>query len=129
MKRRNDMTVLLLEDQPLIAIDTEAMLRRAGFGRIVHLSSIGSVVDWLRTSAPDFVIMETVLQGETSATLAEQLTRRNVPLLVYTGASRRLTGASLFSEHAWLPKPSETEQMLPAIAAVLGDDENPSDSF
>jgi hypothetical protein len=38
LEMRESMLVLLLEDQPLIAMDTEATLRRAGFANIVHPS-------------------------------------------------------------------------------------------
>lgn len=119
MEDRRNMTVLLLEDQPLIAMDTEATLKRAGFVHVVHFSSLGPALDWLSTNRPDLVIMEITLQNEPCVTLAEQFARQNVPYLLYTGASRMLIGERIFHDTEWISKPSEIELLDAAIARVL----------
>lgn len=58
---RRHMTVLLLEDQPLIAMDTEAILKHAGFARIVQFASVSPALDWLATSVPDLPVIEVTL--------------------------------------------------------------------
>lgn len=117
---REHMTVLLLEDQPLIALDTEEIFRQAGFARIVHFASVAAALDWLAASEPDLAIIETTLQNEPSVAFAEHLTRRNVPLLVYSGADRALIGEPIFHDAEWVSKPTEVEMFEPAIRRVLG---------
>ncbi len=114
------MTVLLLEDQPLIAMDTEAILKQAGFGQIIHFASIVPAIDWLATHEPDLAVIEVTLQNEPSLALAQQLIGRNVPFLVYSGANRALVGDQTFQDAEWLSKPAETEMFEPAIRRVLG---------
>src|SRR5436190_626242 len=102
---RERMTVLLLEDQPLIAMDTETILKQAGFARIVHFASVAPALDWLAASEPDLAIIEVTLRGEPSVALAQHLTSRNVPLLIYSGANRTLVGDLVFDAAEWLSKP------------------------
>jgi DNA-binding NarL/FixJ family response regulator len=119
MKDRIDMTVLLLEDQPLIAIDTEAMLRRVGFVNIVHLASVTQAHAWFSGSRPDLAVLEVSLQSEPSATVAEHLARENVPFLVYSGANRSFVGDRILRDAQWLSKPSEPELLDTEIAHLL----------
>lgn len=115
------MTVLLLEDQPLIAIDTEAMLRRVGFVNIVHLASVSQAFAWFSGSRPDLAIMEVRLQSEPSVAVAEHLARENVPFLVYSGANRSFIREGALLAARWLSKPSEPEFLDTAIGHLLGD--------
>jgi DNA-binding NarL/FixJ family response regulator len=114
------MTVLLLEDQPLIAMDTESMLKQAGFAQIVHFGSMAPALAWMATSIPDLAILEISLQEEPSVTIAEHLINRNVPFVVYTGANRAMVGHHVFHSAEWISKPSEIELIEPAISRVLG---------
>lgn len=121
MKNRIDMTVLLLEDQPLIAIDTEAMLRRIGFVNIVHLASVAQALVWLSGSRLDLAILEVSLQNEPSVAVAEHLARENVPILVYSGANRSYVGDRILREARWLSKPSEPELLDAEIAHLINE--------
>jgi DNA-binding NtrC family response regulator len=114
------MTVLLLEDQPLIAMDTESMLKRAGFAQIVHFSAIAPALAWIAASAPDLAVLEVRLQDEPSIVIAEHLISRNVPFVIYTGANRGMVGDPIFRNAEWVSKPSEIEFIEPAISRVLG---------
>jgi DNA-binding NtrC family response regulator len=119
-KNRERMTVLLLDDQPLIAMDTEAILRQAGFAQIVHFASVAPALAWLAASEPDLAVIEVTLQNEPSIALAQQLISRNVPFLIYSGANRALLADRIFHEAEWVSKPSEIEMLDPAISRVLG---------
>ena len=119
MRDRLSMTVLLLEDQPLIAIDTEAMLRRVGFVNIVHLASVPQAHAWVSGSRPDLAVIEVSLQGEPSATVAEHLAYENVPFLVYSGANRSFVGDQILHDARWLSKPSEPELLDTEIMHLL----------
>jgi DNA-binding NarL/FixJ family response regulator len=120
MMDRRHMTVLLLEDQPLIAMDTESMLKRIGFERIVHFGSVTPALAWIATSMPDFAILEVTLQDQPSVAIAQQLISRNVPFLVYSGANRAMVHDRVFQTAAWISKPSEIESIEPTISRVLG---------
>jgi CheY-like chemotaxis protein len=119
MTDRRHLTVLLLEDQPLIAMDTDAMLRRMGFADVVHLTSVARALDWLSAGQPDLAVMETSLQGEDSGPVAELLTARKVPLLFYSGANRSMIDREKRAAGSWVSKPSEVEILEPAIVQLL----------
>jgi DNA-binding response OmpR family regulator len=116
---RARMIVLLLEDQPLIAMDTEATLRRAGFATIVHVVSVDAALAWLATARPDLAVMEITLQQESCGPVAQRLAEQNVPLLFYTGANRKLIATQDYPQGVWISKPSEIEALEPQLTRLL----------
>lgn len=87
MKRRE--TVLIVEDDFLIALDTEDMLRAAGYEDIVVEASPEPAMQAIARKPPDFAILDFNLKSETSAGLARHLQSRNVPFLFVTGKDQR----------------------------------------
>jgi DNA-binding response OmpR family regulator len=120
MIKADDKTILLLEDQLLIAMDTEDILKRSGTWQIVHFPQLPPALDWLSLSRPDAVVMEVNLQGESCVPLAQQLTDQNIPFLVYSGANRQLTDYQpVFRNTEWISKPTEPEIIGAALSRLL----------
>ena len=78
-------TVLVIEDQFLIAIDTEQALRRAGAVDVRLASSVGDALEILTRFVPDAVVLDFVLGDGTGADVAKVLTERQVPFVFATG--------------------------------------------
>ncbi len=53
----NMATVLLLEDEPLIAMDLEYGLREVGFD-VAIVATCSEAIDWLEVCRPDVVIVD-----------------------------------------------------------------------
>jgi hypothetical protein len=45
-------SILILEDEPLIAMDHDVHAGRAGFQNVTMLSSCVAAIDWLRSNTP-----------------------------------------------------------------------------
>lgn len=79
------MSVLLVEDQSLIALDTEDLLRRLG-ARDVRLSpDAAHAVRTLGSFRPDAAILDFNLGEGTSEAVADQLVAMGVPFVFATG--------------------------------------------
>lgn len=78
-------TVLVIEDQFLIAIDTEQALRNAGAVDVRLASSVRDAFEMLTSFVPDVVVLDFVLGDGTGSDVAKVLTERQVPFVFATG--------------------------------------------
>ena len=78
-------TVLVIEDQFLIAIDTEQALRNAGAVDVRLASSVRDALEMLTSFVPDVVVLDFVLGDGTGSDVAKVLTERQVPFVFATG--------------------------------------------
>lgn len=84
---REHIPILLVEDDPVIAIDAEDMLTSAGFECLLayNTSTAGAILD---TNDVCAAIFDYDLGGETSLSLAEQAHRSRIPYAFVTGRNR-----------------------------------------
>ncbi len=119
---RDSLTVLVVEDEFLIAEEMAAVLKDAGH---VVLGPIGSVraanailVDAPR---PDVAVIDANLRGETSAPLAISLRELGIPFCVCTGY-RIGDLKGLFGDVVTIQKPVDPERLLQTIATLVSPD-------
>lgn len=116
------MTVLLVEDERLVALDLRRVLLRHGYGVVTTAGCSSNALRLGQEFTPQLVIMNVRLRGQVDGVeTARQLRERFEFALVY------LTGASV-SEHraraastapaAWLVKPYTDEQLFAALIAA-----------
>ncbi|WP_441267800.1 response regulator [Bradyrhizobium sp. 215_C5_N1_1] len=112
---------LIVEDEPLIALDIVAGLEGAG----VNVEGpIGSVKDALRAveeGSFDGVLLDANLRGEPVDEIAAALTRRNVPFVFVTGYGRQALPES-FARSMVLTKPFTQEQLLQTASQLVGSE-------
>ncbi|WP_051371497.1 response regulator [Mesorhizobium loti] len=58
MDTETAVSVVLLEDEPLIAIDIEDQLQSAGFNIVKVLSTCAEALEWLQDHSPDIAILD-----------------------------------------------------------------------
>jgi len=107
--------VLIVEDDPIIAIDFEDRL--TGFG-VRHVRTVASVARALRTIAersPDFALLDVELVRETSFAIAERLVVLKIPFVFVTGYGAEARIPQQFAKHARLQKPCSTETLEAAL--------------
>lgn len=78
-------SVLVIEDQFLIAIDTEQALRKAGAVDVRLASSVRDALQVLASFVPDVVVLDFLLGDGTGADVAKVLTDLQVPFVFATG--------------------------------------------
>ncbi|MCA1970075.1 MAG: GAF domain-containing protein [Rhizobium sp.] len=119
LKGTENMSLLLVEDQVLIAMDAEAMLAELNVGNVVTANSSGMALDQLKTFNPDFALLDINLGIGTSVPVAEELTRRGVPFVFATGYDDRTALPVELLSVPVVRKPYDTEQLRKALGAYL----------
>ena len=108
---------VIIEDQALIAMSLEAYFEDVGFA--VHtLTSLTQAQEWLKDNTPELAILDFMLRDGPATPLAEELHRRGIPFIVYSGYARHLGVPSQLQEVPWLEKPSRREDLLKALVTL-----------
>ncbi|MBP2490977.1 DNA-binding NtrC family response regulator [Rhizobium leguminosarum] len=77
--------VLLLEDEAIIAIDAEEMLRGMGIGNVTSLDTNEATLLWLSEKTPDLAIVDPRLKDGLCSGVVADLVERAIPFIVYSG--------------------------------------------
>lgn len=113
-------TVLLVENEALIALDLEGMLLSAGAERVHHTVSANDALDWLQRDTADVAILDLFVSDGSSARVAERLRSVGTPFVIYSGHTHdSAPGAADFGDAIWLPKPCSQSELLLAIERSL----------
>lgn len=113
-------TVLLLEDEPFIALDLEELLFENGVENVVTLTSCGEALTWLRENTPGLVIVDPRLTDGLCSEVVRNLVTRRLPFLVYSGESGSLVEEeAAFGAGENIPKPSLPATIISAIERAL----------
>jgi len=117
---------LIVEDEGLIAIDYEQMLRSAGADSVVSVGRLAGAYAVLASSAPfDLVFLDVDIDGESSLPLARALTADRVPIVIVTGLSGKTALPPDLQTLPRLEKPFDRRAMLAAcLTARRGSDES-----
>jgi light-regulated signal transduction histidine kinase (bacteriophytochrome)/CheY-like chemotaxis protein len=93
-------TVLLVEDNMVIALDAEDMLRKLGAARVEVASRATEALRLIDVERPSFALLDVNLGEETSFAVADRLRALGVPHVFATGYGEE---AALPPEHAGTP--------------------------
>jgi DNA-binding response OmpR family regulator len=103
---------LIVEDQVLIAMSVEAYLEDEGF-EVETVTSASQAQAWLAEAhTPAYAIVDFMLRDGPATALAEELRRRGILFVVYSGYPRALDIPSDLTEVPWLEKPMTREDLL-----------------
>lgn len=91
--RLQDKSILIVEDQLLIAMDVEQALAERGISKIRTVSSVYEALQAIRASQPDFALLDFNLGDETSTEVARTLQDARIPFLFATG----------YADHSMIP--------------------------
>ncbi|UAL10520.1 HWE histidine kinase domain-containing protein [Caulobacter segnis] len=104
-------TMLVLEDNMIIALDLEDMLTRLGVKQVTVASSVGQAMDALAEALPPFAILDVNLGQETSFPVAEALQAAGVPFAFGTGFGDSAAFPDRFRDAPVLQKPYSAESV------------------
>lgn len=114
-------SILVVENEPLIAMDLEEMLRSAGYTDISHVVSIEEAFGWLDARSPAVAILDLMVRDGATTTVAQHLLRAGTPFLVYSGlAPADVPANAPFNDAVWLSKPCTQSDLVLAIEQTLG---------
>ncbi len=115
-KKRRIGRVLVVEDEPLVAFDTEHFLQDEGFHIVATVDSVADALAVLaRGESIELVIADINLADGTGIRVAEEAKRLAVPVLFVTG---NCPGEAEKLAAGCLAKPYQKRDLLLAIEAI-----------
>jgi light-regulated signal transduction histidine kinase (bacteriophytochrome)/CheY-like chemotaxis protein len=108
--------VLLVEDNLIIALDTEDMLRRLGAHDVRTASSVGEALRQIAERAPEFALLDVNLGSETSFEIATRLQELKVRFAFATGYGEQAAFPEEFADAHKLRKPYTIDVLRAAMS-------------
>ena len=110
---------LILEDEALIALNLQDELQDAGYAVVGPFTDCSAALDWLRTATPDMAILDATLNDGSCHSVAAELSRREVPFLIYSGHQEDRQLLSEFDHITWIEKPVSSVVLVQACQQLL----------
>ena len=106
--------VLIVEDDPLIALDFEDTVLGFGVKTVRCAASVAHALAMIEERVPDFALLDVGLVKEKSLDVAARLAALNVPFAFVTGYSGDRVGKD-FADRPRLPKPCTSDALLAVL--------------
>jgi CheY-like chemotaxis protein len=117
-------TILVVDDEPLIAMALEAELADAGFGVVTAANGRQGLERLAEGPRPDLVLTDMMMPvmggAEMLAAMAGDPALRRIPAIVLSSLPEAAVRARVDGAAAILRKPYTADEVLGAIARVLG---------
>jgi CheY-like chemotaxis protein len=107
--------VLIVEDDPLIALDFEETIVGFGVKNVRSAGTVATALDMIADRAPDFALLDVGLIREKSFAIAARLDALKIPFVFVTGYSAEVRLPPAFADRPRLPKPYSSD----ALRALL----------
>jgi DNA-binding NtrC family response regulator len=107
--------VLIVEDDPIIALDFEDTILGFGVKTVRTAASVARALDMIADRAPQFALLDVGLVREKSFAVAERLDALKIPFVFVTGYGAMRMFPAAFAHKPTLPKPYSSN----ALRALL----------
>jgi DNA-binding response OmpR family regulator len=111
--------VLILEDEALIALTLQDELQDAGYEVAGPFVTCAAALEWLGTETPNTAILDATLKDGPCREVALELSRREVPFLIYSGYHEDRQLLSEFHHVTWIEKPIPSAELIQACEQLL----------
>lgn len=116
---RSDIPVLIVEDDAMLALDLELILRDAGYEICAVASQNAKARQAIERSPPAVALLDYNLGAATSAATASELTRRDIPFAYVTGRPDSVRADALAPPARIIAKPYSRSQILDVLEALV----------
>ncbi len=113
--------VLLVEDDPIIALDFEDTILGLGVKSVRTAPSVARALKMIADRAPDFAMLDVSLIREKSFAIAERLDALNIPFCFVTGYGADVRLPAPFAKRPRLVKPCSTDALQAMLTQRAGD--------
>lgn len=117
--RLNGASILVVEDQSLIAMDVEDTLRALGADEIRIASDVADARNSLANFTPHVVILDFNLGSTTSEGIADDLSDRGIPFIFMTGYSDNSSIPERFRHIDVVRKPISDTALATKLSSIL----------
>ena len=111
--------VLVLEDEALIGLNLRDDLQDAGYRVEGPFTTCAAALSWLETATPDTAVLDAALKDGPCRAIAQELTRRKVPFLIYSGYHEDRQLLAEFPHVTWIEKPAPCSVLVEACQRLL----------
>jgi DNA-binding response OmpR family regulator len=111
-------TILVVEDEPLIAMMLEDFLETLGHSVHASCDSVKDAVDQADKGGFDVAILDVNLNGESVWPVAHKLREKKIPFVIATGGHVE-PPPSEFKDVPLIEKPYTVDRVTPAIERAL----------
>jgi len=111
--------VLIVEDDPIIALDFEDTILGFGVKVVRCASSVAHALMMIEERVPDFALLDVGLAREKSFDVASRLAALGIPFVFVTGYGRDRVDA-VFADWPRLPKPCSSDALLAVLRRFRG---------
>lgn len=105
---RQQKTILIVEDDPFIAMDLEDTFDACGFKVIGPVADVNTGLKVLKETSPDIAMLDYNLGRETSIEIARELSQQNIPYFFLSGQIK-----SVIVDHDIPPQPVIAKPYVP----------------
>ncbi|MER8857573.1 response regulator [Mesorhizobium sp. M0757] len=120
MGSQSVLSVVVLEDEALIALDVEQSLCDAGYNVLAVLPSSSEALEWLQSNSPDVAVLDIELNDGNCEAVARLLHERNIPFVVHSAiAFDPRYHDPIFQKGTWVSKPAGDGDVTNAVAACV----------
>jgi CheY-like chemotaxis protein len=113
--------VLIVEDDPIIALDFEDTILGFGVKNVRAAGSVAKALELIADHAPDFALLDVGLVREKSFAIAERLAELKIPFAFVTGYSADVRLPAAFADRPRLPKPFSADALHALLKSRSGD--------
>jgi CheY-like chemotaxis protein len=103
--------VLIVEDDPIIALGFEDMILGFGVKTVRTAGSVARALDMIADRAPDFALLDVGLVHEKSFAVAERLEALKIPFVFVTGYGAKEKFPAAFVHKPRLVKPCSSDAL------------------
>jgi DNA-binding response OmpR family regulator len=120
MRPLSGLSVLLLEDEYLIALDAEDILTSLGVKQVQIVNTLAGAADAAENSDVDLAILDLNINGEMSLGVAQLFRQRGTPIVFASGYELRdRISAELEHGGVYLRKPYTSDSLKEAVHTAL----------
>ena len=110
--------ILIVEDEPLIALELEEFLINAGFKIAAIAGKLEKALALIESGSCDAAIVDANLAGVSASPLASALTALGMPFIVLSGySSEQLQSA--FPRALFMQKPYRPDELIQALNTIV----------
>ena len=112
-------SILIVEDDPFIAMDLEDTFADAGYTVIGPVADVETGLSLIKESRPDIATLDYNLGGENSVPIANALEQMNVPYVFLSGQMSRVIETHNIPAQSIIGKPYVPSKLLNIIAYMM----------
>jgi DNA-binding NtrC family response regulator len=123
MNDRPARSILVVEDEPLLAMDLERLLGEVGFRVVGPATTTAKAIRFIGDARPDLAVLDLNLGGEMVFRLLDVLAERAIPFLIVTGHSPEMVPEQ-HRNRPFLQKPYDPAALLRTVHRLLAGNDN-----